>query len=123
MAPIPSGSELGILEILWSAGPRTVREVHDALARDTTYTSTLKQMQVMHEKGLLVRSERFRSHLYEPAAGRAEIRCRIAAEVMRRVFGGSAKDLVMGALGAQRPSRKEIREIRRLLDEYEQGRR
>ncbi len=122
MSPIPSDAELGILTVLWRCGASTVREVHETLARDTTYTSTLKQMQLMHEKGLLRRSERFRSHLYEAAATQEEIHARIAGDLLRRVFQGSARDLILGALTAQRASREELREIRRTIDEFEKRR-
>ena len=74
--PVPSDAEFGILTFLWQSGPSTVREVHEAVAKDTGYTTTLKQMQVMHEKGLLRRSERYRSHVYEAALTREEARAR-----------------------------------------------
>ncbi|MCL4797302.1 MAG: BlaI/MecI/CopY family transcriptional regulator [Bryobacteraceae bacterium] len=122
MNETPSGAELAILRILWDKGPSTVREVHEALARGTGYTSTLKQMQVMHEKGLLARSERFRSHLYEPAERREKLLARVAGEVIERVFAGSARDLVLGALTAQRASAAELQEIRRILDALEKKR-
>ena len=84
MANIPSDAEFGILTVLWRCGPSTVREVHEALAKDTGYTSTLKQMQVMHEKGLLRRSERYRSHVYEPALTREEAQARFAGVILIR---------------------------------------
>ncbi|MGA9625190.1 MAG: BlaI/MecI/CopY family transcriptional regulator [Bryobacteraceae bacterium] len=99
-----------------------MREVHKALAKDTGYTSTLKQMQVMYEKGLLRRSERYRSHVYEAARSREEIQARIAGDVLHRAFEGSAKDLVLGALTAQRASAKDLSEIRRIIDEFENRR-
>jgi BlaI family penicillinase repressor len=119
VAPIPSDAEFGILTILWRCGPSTVREVHDALAKGTGYTSTLKQMQVMHEKGLLQRSERYRSHLYEAAVTREEAQARFAGELMHRVFEGSARNLVLGALTAQRASPEELDEMRRMFDQFE----
>ena len=122
MAPIPSDAELGILNVLWQSGPSTVREVHQLLAKDTGYTSTLKQMQLMHEKGLLLRSERFRSHVYEPALTREEARARFAGDLMHRVFDGSVKNLVLGALSAQRASAEDLKEIRRMLDQCEKKR-
>lgn len=122
MAPIPSDAELAILTVLWRCGPSTVREVHTTLAKDTTYTSTLKQMQVMFEKGLLRRSERFRSHLYEAAATQEDVHTRIAGDLIQRFFQGSARNLVLGALNAQRSSREELREIRHILDELEKRR-
>ena len=122
MPSIPSDAELAILTVLWRCGPNTVREVHETLAKDTGYTSTLKQMQVMHEKGLLRRTERYRSHVYEAAASREEIQARIAGDVLHRAFEGSAKDLVLGALTAQRASVKDLNEIRRIIDEFESRR-
>ena len=122
VASIPSDAEFGILSVLWRCGPSTVREVHESLAKDTGYTSTLKQMQLMHEKGLLRRSERFRSHVYEPALTREEAEARFAGDLMHRVFEGSVRNLVLGALTAQRASAGDLDEIRRMLDEFEKRR-
>lgn len=122
MANIPSDAEFGILTVLWRSGPSTVREVHEALAKDTGYTSTLKQMQVMHEKGLLRRSERYRSHLYEAAVSREEAQARFAGDLMHRVFEGSARNLMLGALTAQRASAEDLAEIRRMFDKFEKRR-
>ncbi len=119
MANIPSDAEFAILTVLWRCGPSTVREVHVALAKETGYTSTLKQMQVMHEKGLLKRSERYRSHVYEAAITREAARALFAGDLMNRVFEGSAQSLLLGALTAQRASAKDLDEIRRILDEFE----
>jgi BlaI family transcriptional regulator, penicillinase repressor len=122
VANIPSDAEFGILTVLWRSGPSTVREVHEALAKDTGYTSTLKQMQVMHEKGLLRRSERYRSHVYEAAVSREEAQARFAGDLMHRVFEGSARNLVLGALTAQRASAEDLDEIRRMFDKFEKRR-
>jgi predicted transcriptional regulator len=119
---IPSDAEFGILTVLWRCGPSTVREVHEALAKDTGYTSTLKQMQVMHEKGLLRRSERYKSHVYEPAITREEAQALFAGDLMHRVFDGSVQNLVLGALTARRASAEEVKEIRRMLDRFEKRR-
>jgi len=116
--PLPFAAELEILAALWRRGPSTVREIHEALGKDTGYTTTLKQMQLMHEKGLLARSERFRSHLYEPAISREQTQQQIAADMLARVFDSSAKSLVMGALAAQPASPAEIAEIRKMLADY-----
>ena len=116
--PLPTSAEIDILSALWRLGPATVREVHDALEKDCGYTTTLKQMQLMTEKGLLVRSERFRSHVYEPAVPQEEMQQRIAGDLLQRVFGGSARSLVMGALGSQATSREELAEIRKMIDSY-----
>ena len=122
MANIPSDAEFGILTVLWRSGPGTVREVHEALAKDTGYTSTLKQMQLMNEKGLVRRSERYRSHLYEAAVTREEAQARFAGDLMHRVFEGSARNLVLGALTAQRASAEDLDEIRRMFDKFEKRR-
>ena len=122
MASIPSDAEFGILTVLWQCGPSTVREVHNALAKQTGYTSTLKQMQLMHEKGLLKRSERYRSHLYEPAITKEEAQARFAGDLMHRVFEGSAMNLVLGALTAERASAEDLAEIRRIIERFEKRR-
>ena len=119
MAQIPSDAEFGILTVLWRIGPSTVREVHEALAKDTGYTSTLKQMQVMHARGLLIRSERYRSHVYGAGVTREEAEARFATDLMHRVFGGSVRNLVLGALSAERASTEDLEEIRRMLDRFE----
>jgi len=122
VANIPSDAEFGILTVLWRCGPSTVREVHDVLAKDTGYTSTLKQMQLMLEKGLLKRSERYKSHVYEPAITKEEAHARFAGDLMHRVFEGSARNLVLGALTAQRATAKDLEEIGRMLDRFEKRR-
>src|SRR3954454_2769105 len=118
---LPTDAEIDILAVLWRLGPSTVREVHDALGKESGYTTTLKQMQLMTEKGMLARSERFRSHVYEASVPPEETRTQIAGDLLRRAFGGSAKSLVMGALTAEPASREEVRGIRRMLDEFEKG--
>ena len=117
-APLPTDAELDILAVLWRLGPATVREVHDALGKDCGYTTTLKQMQLMTEKGLLKRSERFRSHVYESAVPQEQTQKQIAGDLLRRVFGGSASSLVMGALAAQPASADELAEIRKMIEAY-----
>jgi predicted transcriptional regulator len=119
---IPSDAEIGILTVLWRCGPSTVREVHEALGKGTGYTSTLKQMQLMFEKGLLLRSERYRSHLYEASLSKEEAHARFAGDLMNRVFEGSSRSLVLGALTAQRASAEELAEIGRILDRFEKRR-
>jgi predicted transcriptional regulator len=116
--PPPTDAELDILAALWRMGPATVREVHEALDKKCGYTTTLKQMQLMVEKGLLVRSERFRSHVYEPATPKEDTQKQIAGDLLQRVFGGSAASLVMGALAAKPASRKELEEIRRMIEAH-----
>jgi BlaI family transcriptional regulator, penicillinase repressor len=120
--PLPTEAELAILNILWTTGPATVREVHDALsAKQTGYTTVLKQMQVMAEKGLLERSERFRSHVYGAAIPKEQTQQQLAGNLLHRAFDGSAKNLVLGALSAQKVSSKELAEIRKILDTYEKA--
>lgn len=120
--PLPTGAELDILAALWRIGPATVREVHEQLGKGSGYTTTLKQMQLMTEKGLLSRSERFRSHVYEAAAPKQQTQNQIAADVLSRAFEGSAKSLVLGALTAKPASDADLVEIRRILDDFEKGR-
>lgn len=118
-APLPTGAELDILAVLWRLGAATVREVHEALGKDSGYTTTLKQMQLMTEKGLLQRSERFRSHVYQAALPKEQTQRQIAADLLRRAFAGSAASLVMGALAAQPATPEELSEIRHLIDQLE----
>jgi predicted transcriptional regulator len=118
--PLPTEAELEILNVLWSAGPSTVREVHNALSsKQTGYTTVLKQMQVMAEKGLLARSERFRSHVYEARIPKEQTQRQLARNLLQRAFDGSAKNLVLGALSSQKVSARELAEIRRMLDDFE----
>ena len=117
--PMPTAAEADILAVLWRLGPATVREVHDALEKECGYNTTLTQMRLMTDKGLLVRSERFRSHVYEPAAPKNQIQMRIAGDLLKRVFGGSPKGLIMSALGAPPTTSEERAEIRRMLDELD----
>jgi BlaI family transcriptional regulator, penicillinase repressor len=117
--PMPTAAEADILAVLWRLGPATVREVHDALREECGYNTTLTQMRLMTEKGLLIRSERFRSHVYEPAAPKNQMQTRIAGDLLKRVFGGSPKGLIMSALGAQPTTAEERAEIRRMLDELD----
>lgn len=118
--PLPTEAELEILNVLWSAGPSTVREVHNALSsKQTGYTTVLKQMQVMAEKGLLARSERFRSHVYEARIPKEQTQRQLARNLLQRAFDGSAKNLVLGVLSSQKVSARELAEIRRMLDDFE----
>jgi BlaI family penicillinase repressor len=120
--PLPTEAELEILNILWSTGPATVREVHTALSgKQTGYTTVLKQMQVMAEKGLLKRSERFRSHVYEARLAKQQTQKLLARNLLQRAFDGSTKNLVLGALSSQKVSPSELAEIRQMLDAFEKG--
>jgi len=115
---LPTAAELDILAVLWRLGTATVREVHGALGKDNGYTTTLKQMQLMTEKGLLIRGERFGSHVYEASVPKEQTQRQIAGDLLKRAFGGSARSLVMGALAAQPTSREELDEIRGMLDAF-----
>lgn len=119
--PRPTDAELEILAVLWSRGPSTVRAVHETIARrkPARYTTVLKQMQVMAEKGLLRRDETQRSHVYEAARTREWTQRQLAGDLLQRAFGGSARSLMLGALSARKASKEELGELRRLLDEYE----
>jgi BlaI family penicillinase repressor len=121
--PMPTAAETDILAALWRLGPATVREVHEALAKDCGYNTTLKQMQLMTQKGLLLRSERFGSHVYESAAPEAQMQKRIAGDLLKRVFAGSAKQLILGALGAGHASAEELADIRQMIDTLEKKKR
>jgi len=117
----PTPSELEILQILWSRGPSTVREIHDELTKekDVGYTSALKFLQIMTTKGLVTRSEDQRAHVYTASDPAETTKQQLATDVLQRVFRGSASQLMQHALQGRRSSKKEIDEIRRLLDEYE----
>ena len=117
----PTPSELEILHILWSRGPSTVREIHEVLSKekDVGYTSALKLLQIMTTKGLVTRTEEQRAHVYEAALPAEKTKQQMAADVLQRVFRGSASQLMQHALSGNRSSKKELDEIRQLLDEYE----
>jgi|SRR3954462_75508 BlaI family penicillinase repressor len=119
----PTPSELEILHILWSRGASTVREIHDVLAteKDVGYTSALKLLQIMTAKGLVVRSEDQRAHIYSASLPAEKTKQQFAADVLQRVFRGSASQLMQHALTGKRGSKKEIDEMRKLLDEYERN--
>ena len=117
--PLPTAAELDILAALWSIGPATVREVHEQLGKPSGYTTTLKQMQLMTEKGLLRRSERYRSHVYEGVIPKEQTQSQIAGDVLKRAFEGSTRNLVLGALAAQPASAAELAEVRQMIEEFE----
>lgn len=123
-APPPTEAELELLGILWKLGSATVREVHEATAatRPVGYTTVLKQMQVMHRKGLVERSERHRAHIYKAAEPQERTRQRLAQGLLRRAFDGSARQLLVSALGGRRVDEAELQEIRALLDEIKEDR-
>ena len=117
----PTPSELEILHILWSRGPSTVREIHEVLSKekDVGYTSALKLLQIMTGKGLVTRTEDQRAHVYTSTQPAETTKQQFAADVLQRVFRGSASQLMQHVLSGRRGSKKEIEEIRRMLDEYE----
>ncbi len=121
--PRPTDAELELLTVLWSRGPSTVRDVHETIARrrPTQYTTVLKQMQIMAAKGLVSRDEKQRAHVYAAARPREWTERHLAGDFLRRAFDGSAARLMVGALSARKTSKKELAEMRRLLDEYERG--
>jgi len=121
--PRPTDAELEILTVLWSLGPSTVRDVHDTITRrkPAQYTTVLKTLQIMAEKGLVERNEKQRAHIYSASRPREWTRQQLAGDLLQRAFGGSAKSLLLGALSAQRASPKELAELRKFLEEYEKG--
>jgi predicted transcriptional regulator len=118
MSPKPTEAELNILRVLWSRGPSTVREIADTLNRDREvgYTTVLKLMQIMTEKGLLLRDESNRTHIYRPKFSEERTLQQLMKDLLDRAFGGSAQKLVMQALSAKKTSRKELDEIQKLID-------
>lgn len=117
----PTASELEILQVLWTRGPSTVREVHEALSEQKSlgYTTVLKLLQIMTAKGSVRRNEEQRAHVYEACQPATETKRQLVGDVLKRVFEGSASELMMHALEGRRTSKKEVEELRRLLDEYE----
>ena len=118
---LPTDAELEILAVLWERGPSTVRQVQEALSayKEVRYTTPLKLMQIMYEKGLVRRDDSARTHVYEAAADREAMQSALAGDLLDRAFGGSASALLLGALSAKPASREELAELRRLLDELE----
>jgi len=118
--PRPTDAELEILTVLWSIGPATVREIHDVISRRRTaqYSTVLKFMQIMSEKGLVRRDEKQRAHIYIAARPREWTQRQLAGDLMERAFSGSAKALLVGALSARKATKEELAELRKLLDEY-----
>jgi BlaI family transcriptional regulator, penicillinase repressor len=121
--PQPTRAELDILRVLWKQGRSTVRQVHEALQetqdKDTVYTTVLKLMQNMAEKGLVRRDERERTHVYEAAISQQKTQRALLRDLMDRAFGGSTASLVIQALSAKRATPEELAEIRKLLDQNE----
>lgn len=120
---MPTEVELGILNVLWERGPSTVRQVHNVLkeARGTGYSTTLKMMQVMTEKGLVRKDESQRPQVYRPARPEEQTQLQLVDDLIQRGFGGSAAKLVLRAVSAKRLSAAELAEVKRLLGVYAGG--
>jgi predicted transcriptional regulator len=121
--PRPTNAELDILSALWECGPCTVRDVHTTLSevRDVGYTTVLKLLQIMTDKGLVVRDESQRSHVYRAKQRETTTQKQLVRDLVKRAFGGSTEKLVMQALSSQKASAEELAEIRRMLDELDGG--
>ncbi len=120
--PRPTDTELAILRVIWERGPSTVRQVHEVLAdaRVTGYTTTLKLMQIMAEKGLVTRDESARTHIYSTKLSQDQTQRQLVTDLLDRAFGGRSAALVMHALSAQPASDADLQEIRRLIEAYKQ---
>jgi BlaI family transcriptional regulator, penicillinase repressor len=121
--PRPTDAELAILRVLWEKGASTVRQVQEALnqQRSTGYTTVLKMLQIMFEKGLVLRDDSQRTHIYRPRLSEDRTQRRLVRDLVDRAFGGSAESLIMHALAVKKASPEELAQIRRLLDELERG--
>jgi predicted transcriptional regulator len=119
-APKPTVAELDILRILWARGPSTVREVHESLSdrKETGYTGTLKLLQIMTAKAMVRRDESQRAHIYEAIRPAEHTKRQVVADILHRVFEGSASQLLMHALSGRKTSRKELDELRKILDSH-----
>src|SRR5438132_10878259 len=119
--PRPTDAELAILGVLWQRGPSTVRDVHEQLNRDGTtgYTTILKLLQIMIEKGLVVRDETQRAHIYEARYSEQKTQRQLLSDLADRAFGGSAAKLVLQALSGRKTSAEELNAIREMLERLE----
>lgn len=118
MRPKPTAAELEILAVLWRLGPATVRDVHAEMP-EKGYTTLLKLMQIMTDKGLVERDQSARAHVYQAAYREEETQSQLLRDLLERAFGGSPALLVQQALSAKKASRKELAEIREILQRYE----
>lgn len=118
----PTEKELAILKVLWTSGPSTVRQVNEQISKEqkTGYTTTLKLMQIMTDKGLLIRDDESFKHVYKPAVSEEKTQKQIVGDMLDRIFAGSAEKLVMRALSAKQVSAEELKKIRQLLDKMEE---
>ena len=114
----PTESELEILQVLWSRETASVRDVHEELAKtkDVGYTTTLKLMQIMNEKGLVKRDDTFKTHIYQPNVSKEKTQKHLLGKMITTLFGGSPTELIIQALGNHKASTKELEEIQQLLD-------
>ena len=119
----PTEAELEILQILWQKGPSSVKDVNEEInkKKESGYTTTLKTMQIMFEKGLLVREKDGRSHTYQAAFKKEETQQVLLDKVLETAFGGSAGKLIMQALGNKKTSKEELTQIKKMIDELEKG--
>lgn len=117
----PTESEMEILQVLWEKGDSTVREVHEILTtkKEAGYTTTLKLMQIMHDKGLLNRNDDARSHIYSAVVKKESMQKQVVNKMINGMFKGSSAKLIMHALGNHRASKEELAEIKKYLDELE----
>lgn len=119
--PRPTDAELAILRVLWARGPSTVRQVLEQLSENTGYTTVLKFLQIMTEKGLVQRDESERTHVYSATLCEKETQQQLLGDLMDKAFRGSAVQLVMQALSAKKASPKELAEIRKIIQKMEGG--
>lgn len=118
LLPRPTDAELAILRVLWTRGPSTVRQVHESLVKErpSAYTTALKMLQIMTEKGLVERDESDRTHIYRARLSEEDTQKQLVGDLLDRAFGGSASKLVMQALATTRATPDELREIRQLIE-------
>ena len=124
-APRPTDAELAILRVLWERGPSTVRQVHEVLVArvgQTAYTTALKLLQIMTEKGLVRRDDTDRTHVFTPRLSEEQTQRQLVRDLLDRAFGGSASKLVMQALNARRATPEELGEIRKLIEARREAR-
>lgn len=121
--PIPTDSELEILQVLWQNGPSTVRFVNEELnkSKEVGYTTTLKLMQIMLEKGIVIRNEENRTHIYTPNVSETAAQKKLLDKFMDATFRGSAMKLMVQALGSGKTSKEELEEIKKLINQMEGG--
>lgn len=122
----PTDVELQVLHVFWNRGPSTVRKVHNTMIelpdrRDTSYSTTLRMIQVLHEKGFLTRDESVRPQVYRPTVSRDEIQRRVMDDVAQRLFGGAMTDLVQCAIQSKGVSAAELDEMQRLIRQAKKG--